>query len=112
MHKHCGTTGFAVQWRAMIPEYAVPTGTAGAWTEAWTRLADGSLAHLFEFIVSRRVWVAREDRVGGNALTVPGSTRVYIENCQDGIDGSSARSLAAELLATAELLAFPTVLGL
>jgi hypothetical protein len=39
----------------MISEHAAPIGTPGEWTESWTHLADGSLAHLFEHVISDKV---------------------------------------------------------
>jgi hypothetical protein len=56
----------------------------------------------FEFVVSHRVWLGREDRVGDDGVIVPGPALVYIDS--DGMDGPPTRGLAAELIAAAELL--------
>jgi hypothetical protein len=82
----------------MISEHAAPVGTPGVWTESWTRLPDGGLAHQFEYVVSARVWLGREDRVGDDGVAVPGPMRIYI----DGENGEAA----------ARALNIATVLGL
>jgi hypothetical protein len=86
---------------ANIPSNATPPAwVAPDATPDYSLLCDGVLS--WERLVSAAVWVDRVDTVA-DAGVQPGPDRIHVDCPEAGVDAAAARSLAAELLAAAEL---------
>ena len=99
-----GVTSFIIDPADIGPVAVRPPWCNPGAAPEWTILGDDSLIVSWERIMSEAVWVSREDAVEDGRV-VPGVTRIHVEIREgiEGIDPASARRLAAELLAAADL---------